>query len=99
MLPLYRAILSPSDFGVMEIIERISNIMNICLMTGGIGQAAMAFYLQAKESADRERVAVSVSMILLICFVLAGFAGDRNRANSWRAGLKLRTPNCSSLAY
>lgn len=72
LLPLYTHYLSPSDFGVMEIIERISNVMNICLMTGGVGQAAMAFYLQAEQKADRERVAVSVSIVLLICFVSAG---------------------------
>ena len=49
LLPLYTRCLSPADFGVMEIIERIGNIINICLMTGGVGQAAMAFYLQARD--------------------------------------------------
>ena len=72
LLPLYTRYLSPADFGVMEIIERIGNIMNICLMTGGVSQAAMAFYLQANDKADRERVAVSVAVMLSICFVLAG---------------------------
>lgn len=71
LLPLYTRYLSPADFGVMEIIERVGNIVNICLMTGGVGQAAMAFYLQAKDQRERERVAMSVALLLLMCFLSA----------------------------
>jgi O-antigen/teichoic acid export membrane protein len=71
LLPLYTGFLSPSEFGVLEIIDRVTRVINICLMTGGIAQAAMAFYLQAEDKVERERVAASVALLLLICFVVA----------------------------
>lgn len=72
LLPLYTRHLSPADFGALEIIERVGTILNICLMTGGIGQAAMAFYLQAHDEPERRKVTFAVAAMLLACFVLAG---------------------------
>ncbi len=72
LLPLYTHYLAPSDYGVMEVIERIGQIINICLMAGGIRQATFAFYLQAADEADRERVAVTITAFLVAIFSLAG---------------------------
>ena len=72
LLPLYTHYLTPSDYGVMEVIERIGQIINICLMAGGIRQATFAFYLQAADQADRERVAVTITAFLVAIFSLAG---------------------------
>ncbi|MGA2030670.1 MAG: oligosaccharide flippase family protein [Thermoguttaceae bacterium] len=72
LLPLYTYYLAPSDYGVMEVIERIGQIINICLMTNGVRQATFAFYLQAADQADRERVAVTITAFLVAIFSLAG---------------------------
>ncbi len=71
LLPLYTHCLSPSDYGVMEVIERIGQIINICLMTTGVRQAAFAFYLQATDEADRQRVAITITAFLVAIFSLA----------------------------
>lgn len=72
LLPLYTHYLAPSDYGVMEVIERIGQIINICLMTSGVRQATFAFYLQATDRADRERVAVTITTFLVAIFSIAG---------------------------
>jgi O-antigen/teichoic acid export membrane protein len=72
LLPLYTRCLAPSDYGIMEVIERIGEIINICLMTSGVRQAAFAFYLQAGSRAQRERVAITISTFLVAIFFLAG---------------------------
>jgi len=72
LLPLYTHYLAPSDYGVMEVIERIGQIINICLMTSGVRQATFAFYLQAANQAERERVAVTITAFLVAIFSLAG---------------------------
>ncbi|MEI8371255.1 MAG: oligosaccharide flippase family protein [Planctomycetota bacterium] len=74
LLPLYTHYLAPSDYGVMEVIERIGQIVNICLMTSGVRQATFAFYLQAADQADRERVAVTITTFLVAIFVIAGLS-------------------------
>ena len=72
LLPLYTHYLAPSEYGVMEVIERIGQIINICLMMNGVRQAAIAFYLQAVDEADRQRVAVTITTLLVAGFTLAG---------------------------
>ncbi len=70
LLPLYTRYLEPADYGVLEIIERVGHIINICLMTGGVRQACFAFYLQGDEQ-QRRSIAATISTFLLAIFAAA----------------------------
>ncbi len=72
LLPLYTRFLDPSDYGVLNIIERVGHMTTVLLMSGGVRQASMAFYLQAKEDSRRSRVAVTITALLLLIYVLGG---------------------------
>lgn len=72
LLPLYTNCLKPAEFGVLEIVYRIGDILNICLMSGGISMAAMTFYRQSEGEQDRARIAATVSLFLLMILAAGG---------------------------
>lgn len=72
LLPLYTTYLTPGEYGIIEIIERIGGIIHIVLMAGGIRQAALAFYLKAENDEQRDPVAVTISLFVICIFVLSG---------------------------
>lgn len=73
LLPLYTHYLNPAEYGIMDIIERVGGIVNICLMVGGLRQATLAFYLQAKEDSEREKIAITISTFIAVIFCMALF--------------------------
>lgn len=70
LLPLYTNYLTPAEFGLLDILYRIGDILNICLMSSGIGLAAMTFYRQAKKEQEREQIAATISLFLLILLIV-----------------------------
>jgi O-antigen/teichoic acid export membrane protein len=72
LLPLYTNYLAPSEYGVLEILYRIGDVLTICLMANGISLAAMTFYRQAKKETDRQRIASTVTLFLLAVLVSGG---------------------------
>ena len=72
LLPFYTHCLEPSDFGILEILNRVGEILNICLMTGGIRLAALTFYNQAKTDADREKTVTSATLVVLLILLAGG---------------------------
>ncbi len=92
LVPLYTRYLSPAEFGVLEMLNRIGEVFSICLLANGIRLAAFTFYCQGKDEQDRRTTAATVlfapAVILLgsglVAAVLApslgGLAGVHN---SW----------------
>lgn len=96
LLPLYTNYLAPSEYGVLEILYRMGDVLTICLMANGISLAAMTFYRQAKEEKDRERIASTVTLFLLAVLLSGGLL-----ALAWAeqlAGL-MRIENTSLLVF
>jgi O-antigen/teichoic acid export membrane protein len=56
LLPLYTHYLTPSDYGVLEVLGRLAETVGTCLMFGGFRQALLTFYQQSQHEADRRRV-------------------------------------------
>ncbi len=66
LLPLYTRCLTPAEYGVLEILNRIGQVIVICLMVNGIRMATLTFFCQANDEREREQTAVTVSLFLLM---------------------------------
>ena len=75
LLPLYARYLSPGEFGTLEILNRIGDVFNICLMVNGIRSAALTFYCQAKTRQQQETAVATVTLFLIVVLVAAGLGG------------------------
>lgn len=72
LLPLYTGYLTPAEFGVLEILNRIGEVVVICLTVNGIRMAVLTFFCQAQDEREREQIAVTVSLFLLIVVIGCG---------------------------
>jgi len=73
LLPLYTNYLTPSEYGILDMIHLSSDIIATVFLVGGIRLAAMTFYKQAESEEARRRVAITVSL-LLWCAVATAIA-------------------------
>lgn len=62
LLPLYLNYLSPEEFGTLEIVNRLANVLCICCLSTGIYHAVGTFYMQARD--ERQRGAVAATLLL-----------------------------------
>lgn len=74
LLPLYTHHLEPSDYGLLEILNRVGEVLTICLMAGGIRLAALTFYNQAKSDAERDKTVTSVTLMVVLLLIAGGIA-------------------------
>ncbi|MBY0232259.1 MAG: lipopolysaccharide biosynthesis protein [Gemmataceae bacterium] len=79
LLPLYTRCLGPEDYGVLEIVTRLSETASTLLLIGGFCQALFALHNQAEDEAQRRR-AVCAAYLLL-----AGFCGVGGGLLLWLA--------------
>jgi O-antigen/teichoic acid export membrane protein len=70
LLPLYTRCLTVADFGILEILSRTGQILNIVLMANGIATATFTFYCQAPTPEKKQNTAATVTLFLAI--ILAG---------------------------
>lgn len=64
MLPVYTRVLTPSEFGVLEILGHTTDILSM-LAGLGIGTAVMRYYYRFETESERHAV-ISTALILLI---------------------------------
>ncbi len=64
LLPLYTHYLEPSDFGILEILNRTGDILVVLLMANGIRAATFTFYCQADSNQARVRNASTVALVM-----------------------------------
>jgi O-antigen/teichoic acid export membrane protein len=74
LLPLYLNYLTPEDYGILEILNRIGSIVVIGLMANGFRMAALTFYQQATTLDERKQVAATVSVALCLVLVIGTLA-------------------------
>ena len=72
LLPLYTRYLSPSDYGVLEVLSRLAETVATCLMFGGLRQALLTFYQQSPDEAARRRVVATMLSLLGSTVLLGG---------------------------
>ena len=70
LLPLYVNYLTPEEFGTLEIVNRIANVLCICCLSAGVYHATGTFYLQAKDERQRSSIASTLLLFYLIGAVI-----------------------------
>jgi O-antigen/teichoic acid export membrane protein len=71
MIPIYTRYLSPSDYGVLEILELAMNLLSIIVGVGLADAVARFFYLYETEEGKSE----VVSSALILLSLLTGITG------------------------
>jgi O-antigen/teichoic acid export membrane protein len=74
LLPLYTHCLSPSDYGVLEVLGRLAETIGTCLMFGGVRQALLTFYQQSQREAERRRVVTTTLSLFGLTSLVGGGA-------------------------
>jgi O-antigen/teichoic acid export membrane protein len=72
LLPLYTHCLTPSDYGVLEVLSRMAETIGTCLMFGGFRQALLTFYQQSGDEAERRQVVATTLSLFGTTILLGG---------------------------
>jgi len=64
MIPIYTRVLSPADYGIIETIVRVVDVVGLVLALG-LASAFMRYFNEAAEGVDRRRL-VSTCMLLVL---------------------------------
>jgi O-antigen/teichoic acid export membrane protein len=97
LLPLYTQYLSPTEFGVLEVLNRLAEVLVICLLFGGIRQATLAFHGQSEDDGERLRTTATL-LLLLAGIALGGIGLVALTADGWSRLLGLDEANLLRLA-
>jgi O-antigen/teichoic acid export membrane protein len=71
LVPVYTRCFTPDEYGTLEILSRIADVLIVCLLINGIRQAIFAFYLQS-EDRDHQRRAMGTATILTAALAVIG---------------------------
>jgi O-antigen/teichoic acid export membrane protein len=71
LLPLYTNYLTTAEYGVLNIIVQVAEIINTVFLIGGIRLAVMTFYKQAASEEERRHIAITVSLLLWFAVTIA----------------------------
>jgi O-antigen/teichoic acid export membrane protein len=72
LLPLYTRCLTPADYGVLEVLNRLAETVGTCLMFGGLRQALLTFYQQSPDESDRRQIVATMFGVLGTTIFLGG---------------------------
>ena len=65
LVPLYTRVLPPSEFGGLELLNRLGEILNLCLLFPGLRLATLTFYNQGASAQERREVFTATFFLLL----------------------------------
>lgn len=74
MLPVYTRVLTPEDYGILEILALSSDIISM-LAGMGIGAGVTRYYYLATDDRDRARVVSTAALLLGAIFAVVAAAG------------------------
>jgi O-antigen/teichoic acid export membrane protein len=89
--------LSEGEYGTLEILNRLGEVVLLCLLFNGLRQALLAFYNQAKGEAER-RAVLGSALCLTLGFLGLGAAGVCLAAEPISERLDLGGPGLLRLA-
>lgn len=72
LLPLYTRHLEPAEYGVLQMLYRIGEFLNICLMINGIHLATLNLHGQVQDDRHKRPIAVSVAVVIGMALLLGG---------------------------
>ena len=92
LLPLYLRCLSPAEYGTLEWLRGVGEIVLICLLFGGLKQALLSFHGQSRTEAQRRCVVGSALALAGLVVLLGGGAALAGGPELGRA-LNFATPS------
>jgi O-antigen/teichoic acid export membrane protein len=72
LVPLYTRSLARADYGTLEVLNRTSEVLVLCLMVNGLSQGAFTFYKQAVTDEERRRAVASSFALVWLLGVIGG---------------------------
>jgi O-antigen/teichoic acid export membrane protein len=64
LVPLYTRLLTPEEFGLLDVFNRVAEVASVCMLMGGLRQALVVLHGQSADEAGRRRVAcTSVAVV------------------------------------
>lgn len=92
VLPLYAWKLSVDEYGLLQLLYRIGDMINMCLMVNGTRMAVLAFWGKADSDHERNQLAPTVVLLVgaflivggLIIVGLSGILADWLKVDDWR---------------
>jgi O-antigen/teichoic acid export membrane protein len=72
LLPLYLRCLPPDEYGTLEWLRGVAEIVLICLLFGGLKQALLSYHGQARNLMERRRVVGSALALALLVVLFGG---------------------------
>jgi O-antigen/teichoic acid export membrane protein len=97
LVPLYTRLLSPEEFGILEVFNRVAEVASVCLLMGGLRQAVVVLYGRTENERQRQAVACT-SVVMLACGTLLGAAAILAVLSQVGDGLALGQPLLLHLA-
>ncbi len=73
LLTIYTKALTPADYGTLEILTRLGEILAIVLLMPGIRQGVLAYYRQSEAPETRQAVVGASLALILAVAILGGF--------------------------
>ncbi len=71
MIPIYTRVLTPADYGVLDAITRLTDVLSL-LLALGLAQSVMRYYNEPEDDAGRRRLA-STALLMVLGMVAVGF--------------------------
>lgn len=72
LVPIYTRFMSKQEFGLLEVVNRVGEVVVIALMIRGLRMATLTFYKQAENDVQRARTASTISMLVAIILPFIG---------------------------
>src|SRR5438477_2823635 len=72
MLPLYTRFLSPAEYGALEVVTRLGEVVAVCLLFNGIRQALLMLHGQSESEEQRRTQAGTGVAVVAGCVAVGG---------------------------
>lgn len=69
LIPIYTHILSPADYGVLELLDLLSYVISL-LLAMGVSESVLRFYFDYKDQNERDQVITNAFLVLIVAATL-----------------------------
>lgn len=91
LLPVYARYLQPHEYGKLELLYRVGEVLSVCLMFVGLRQGSWTFYGQAETIEERQRV-IGMVLVFLVGLNLVGLGLNALACGPWRQAYWSNSP-------
>lgn len=97
LLPLYVRCLNPGEYGALDVLNRLGEVVLLCLLFKGLRQAMFSFHNLA-ETEDERRTVIGTALLTTLLFLGIGGGAAALAAEPLCESLELGSPDVLRLA-